>query len=377
MHERTTAQVASASVGFMVLFGFAALACDRAPAAEVAPHHASSVAAPRGISTGTTRPSTPTLVSTKSESSDISSASLDAGPRYGPQTLAYVTLDRELFPDLPGQREVRATTCAGATEPEACLIGARYTDSAAREIALDLWRRRGVATGVVGAHVMDGGFRGMIQLVPHVPEGVERKHLTWVRSALDEIDSVYAAARTHAGRTGPAPRYRSAGFTFLFMESVGRTTPSATALDWRISYNVRGSLLQSASGVRDTLVHEIFHLNDQAHQDASGRLLAREFDAIRQRCGISTPCLAPYAPGDTMVRNSTFYAFHPGNGVGEYAAELAVRHFRETARALGLTSLAGPRVKPFKCATPENQRAWQSFLDEFFDGVDVTPPCAR
>ena len=46
-------------------------------------------------------------------------------------------------------------------------------------------------------------------------------------------------------------------------------------------------------------------------------------------------CLAPFAPNDTKVRaTGTYYAFQPNNGdaVHEYAAELAVRYFKEQTR---------------------------------------------
>ena len=74
---------------------------------------------------------------------------------------------------------------------------------------------------------------------------------------------------------------------------------------------------------------------------------------------------------DTIVRGGTYYSFQPGNGVGEYAAELALRYYREQRAALR----ALPRPRPFKCGPPENARAWALVRDELFGGIDVVPPC--
>ncbi|NOU27651.1 MAG: hypothetical protein HOO96_07045 [Polyangiaceae bacterium] len=66
------------------------------------------------------------------------------------------------------------------------------------------------------------------------------------------------------------------------------------------------------------------------------------------------------------------YAFQPGNDVREYAAELAVRYFREQSAMLAKKPLAKPA---FKCGPQENALAFRLFVDEFFDGVDRTPAC--
>ena len=97
-------------------------------------------------------------------------------------------------------------------------------------------------------------------------------------------------------------------------------------------------------------------------------------DAIVKRCGTATACLAPYAPSSTIVRGSTYYAFHPANTVEEYAAELALRYYREERAALRKEALGAP---PFKCGPPENARAWRALVDEFFAGADHVGPCAR
>jgi len=173
----------------------------------------------------------------------------------------------------------------------------------------------------------------------------------------------------------PAPNYRWRAVQFRFVRSVGKHTPSAYASSWTIIYNVEGSLLTSAEGVRETLVHELFHLNDEAHGDWSAKTLGSDYDAIVKKCGTKDTCLAPYAPNSTVVRGGTFYAFQPNNGAGvhEYAAELAVRYYKEQSemRAKGKLS-----KRAFKCGPGENGRSWKALVDEFFGGRDLTPPCA-
>ena len=141
--------------------------------------------------------------------------------------------------------------------------------------------------------------------------------------------------------------------------------------DWTVAYNFVGTLNISADAVRETMFHEIFHLNDAAHGSWSPGALGAIFDVVAKKCGTSIPCLAPYTPNETIVRGGTYYSFQPGNGVMEYAAELALRYYREQRAAL--RSL--PKVKAFKCGPPENGRAWTLMKDEFFAGIDATPPC--
>jgi hypothetical protein len=171
------------------------------------------------------------------------------------------------------------------------------------------------------------------------------------------------------------PRYRWRALGFRFVRSLdGKRTPSAYASSWSIEYNVAGSLLFSADGVRETLFHELFHLNDEAHHDWSARTLATDYDAIVRKCGTKVSCLAPYAPNDTMVRGGTYYAFQPNNGdaVHEYAAELAVRYWKEQTAMTTKHRLA---AKAFKCGPAENARAWKSLIDEYFAGRDLVPAC--
>jgi len=246
-----------------------------------------------------------------------------------------------------------------------------------------------IMAGVEVGHTMDGGYRGKIRIEPAVPVGENRHHLEWVAAAIGDIDTFFGelekfrtrrdgidAGATVTGRSvlytarSPKPKpYRFEPITIRFMRSVGVRTPAAYAQDWEVAYNFNGSLNVSADSVRETMFHEIFHLNDAAHGAWSPSALGDVFDFIAKKCGTNTACLAPYTPGETMVRGGTYYSFQPGNGVGEYAAELASRYYLEQRAALrGL-----PKPKAFKCGPPENARAWALMRDEFFAGVDAVP----
>jgi hypothetical protein len=206
-----------------------------------------------------------------------------------------------------------------------------------------------------------------------------------VAEATRDFDELFAslglgAAASPASPTaaaGAPPAFRWRGLALRFVRSVAKRTPSAYAYGWTVTYNVRGSLLTSAAGVRETLFHEIFHLNDFAHGDWSARALADDYAAILARCQphqLSRACLAPYAPGTTTVRGGTYYAFQQNNGdsVHEYAAELALRYYKEHRELAATGKLARPA---FKCGAAENARAWQALVDEFFAGVDRTGAC--
>jgi hypothetical protein len=240
-------------------------------------------------------------------------------------------------------------------------------------MAGELFSKFSVSAGVAPDHTIDGGFRGTIHLVPAPPEGQDKKHIAWVLASYKDFDAFFTALEDRAKKKVP---YRVNRVAFRFMRSVGRTTPSAYANDWTVSYNVQGSLNTSEDAVRDTLFHEIFHLNDQEHGDWSPRTLSDVFDPIVKKCGTNMTCLAPYAPNDTVVRGGTYYAFQPNNGlaVREYAAELAVRYLKEH-RAV-LKGSRPPPGKPFKCINDENKKTWERMRDEFFAGVDLTKECS-
>ena len=281
-----------------------------------------------------------------------------------------------LFPDAATTPPAAARCAPIAAEQDRtrCLFAARYDgDPEALRLAIELHDATGDVAGVQVEQDMDGGFRGKLHLVPEVPTGKHRRHLAWIAAASRDFDAFFAALAPTA-RT--PVRYRVRPLAVRFFRSVGRTTPSAYAEGWAVSYNVSGSLHGSAEAVRDTLFHEIFHLNDAAHGDWSPRALGADYDVIVRRCGTRVACLAPYAPGDTRVRGGTYYAFQPNNGepVREYAAELSLRYFREQRAALRAEA---PRRTAFKCGPEENRRAWAAMVAEFFGGADAVPACSR
>jgi len=246
-----------------------------------------------------------------------------------------------------------------------CLIEARYArDAAASKAIVELYRKTGTVLGQLPEQDFDGGYRGLLHLVPRLPIGAHRKHLDMVTSALTDFDDFFA-------KLGGAPKYRWHALDFRFFESVKRRTPSAYAVDWSVAYNVQGSLFGSEAGVRGTLFHEIFHLNDQARGNWTHRALSDLYDRILNACGTDAKCLEPYTPDSIKVKGGTYYDFQPGNGVGEYGADLAKRYYLEH-RALLRKEKPLP---PFKCRTPWNASAWKKLVDEFFGGVDLVPPC--
>lgn len=254
-----------------------------------------------------------------------------------------------------------------------CLLTEAYAkDEKAQKIALDLFRDLGHVAGVGPEEIMEGGYRGKIKLVPQLPVGDYRKHLEWVSTSLGVIDEFFAELYPSSQSW---PSYRWRGLQLRFVRSPGKRTPSAYAFDWIIEYNVNGSLLTSQAGVLETIVHEMFHLNDFDHGDWSAKALQTDYDSIVRKCGTKAKCLAPYAPNTTKVRaTGTYYAFQPnnGNGVHEYAAELAVRYFREQSQMLRNQKLG---KAAFKCGPPENARAWDALINEFFAGRDLVPAC--
>lgn len=252
-----------------------------------------------------------------------------------------------------------------------CWLGLRYaSDPAAKELAVALYRETGDVAGLGEDEIMNGGFRGMLHLVPEPPIGQYRKHLEWVLASARDFESFFKDLYASA----PLPKYRWRALTARFMRSVDRTTPSAYASPWTFSYNVKGSLLTSEGAVRETLFHEFFHMNDADHQDWSPHNLFLDYDAILKKCGASIACLSPYAPNDTVVRGGTYYAFQQNNGtpVHEYGAELALRWYKEQRAMLHDKKLS---QKAFKCGPPENARSWKALVDEFFGGRDIVPAC--
>ncbi len=247
------------------------------------------------------------------------------------------------------------------------LIELSYADDPrAQRVALHLYDVTGTVPGLLPEQDFDGAYRGQLHLVPRLPVGPLRRHLVMASDALFDLDDFFAKLG------GPvAFRWRPLGLRFF--ESVKRRTPSAVAVGWTVSYNVNGSLFTTNARVRETFFHEVFHLNDFAHESGgwSRRQLSSVYNRIVKRCGVNTACLTPYAPDSIKVTGGTYYAFMPDNGVVEYAADLAKRWYVEQRLVLH-----GQRVPaPFKCGPAENAEAWKAIVDEFFGGIDRVPAC--
>lgn len=269
-------------------------------------------------------------------------------------------------------------SCNQADEQSAirCWIEKRYaSEPSAQSIALKLFEHSGIIAGVEQEHTMDGGFRGTLHIVPEWPLRQYKKHLEWVAASAEDFNVFFEKLGTKSEKK---VRYRHRAIAFKFMRSVNRRTPSAYASDWAIGYNVSGSLHASVDAVRETLFHEIFHLNDSEHATGgtnwSARALGTIHEAILAQCSTRIACLTPYAPMPTMVRGGTYYAFQPNNGeaVHEYGAELATRYYREHRAMIRNEKLPS---RPFKCGPKENADAWKLLVDEFFAGIDLVPPC--
>lgn len=264
--------------------------------------------------------------------------------------------------------------CAAGTDDARvrCLLRTRYaSDAVARDVALDLFTRTGGIAGLLPPQQYDGGYRGMLTLVPELPVSGYRQHLVWTRDAMKEIDAFFVKLDGLA----PAPiAYRYKNIDFRYFRSVGRTTPSAFTQGLStVSYNVSGTLVSSPTAVRETIFHEIFHENDFAKNLWSNSLIPT-VSSIIARCGTNTTCLAPYTPTDMRVRGGTYYAFQPGNDTIaiEYAAELATRFYEEQSARMRGEVRPG---RPFKCGPPENAYTWRLIRDAFFGGGDYVPPC--
>jgi hypothetical protein len=300
----------------------------------------------------------------------------DAAPPDAAPTISGDRAEALLYVDLgdAGLPAPAAACRAMTTDKERinCLLAARYAeDPAAAALAFDLYLETGSVAGLHPEEDFDGGYRGIVHLVPALPVGARRQYLEWIVAATGDIDGVLAALRARApnGRI----RFRSGPLAFQFYESVKRKTPNAFAISWTLAFNVAGSINQKRDVVRETIFHETFHLNDQEHGNWSpgSVALGEIFDGIAAKCGTKISCLRPYSPGDTIVKGGTYYPFQPGNGVGEYAAELAIRYYREQRAVLRGEAVA----RPFKCGPDENRRAWELLAAEFFAGVDLVPPC--
>ncbi|AGP36311.1 hypothetical protein [Sorangium cellulosum] len=355
-----------------------------APAGKAAPPPGPPVRATAGASSG---PSGPVPAgATSAGTAPASGATGDVPFPAVTQPAPFIAADEAealLFPEDAAAHQDGIDACrrgdagTGAApgpghERVRCLLALRYQgDGQSAASATALFDRTGSVAGLEREHLMDGGYRGTLHLVPELPVRAERRHLEWTAAALADVDAFFADLAASA--SSPV-RYRHRALALRYFRSVRARTPSAYASGWTVAYNLAGSLHRSRDAVRETLFHEIFHLNDGAHGGWSQAALSPIYDGIVARCGTRIPCLAAYAPNETIVKGGTYYAFQPGNGVGEYAAELAIRYYREQRAAL-----RGERLgkAPFKCGPPENARAWSLLAGEFFGGADRVAPCPR
>lgn len=289
-----------------------------------------------------------------------------------------------------------------------CLIALRYADEPeSLKLALTLHTETGSLAGLLPEERSDDGHGGQVHLLPARPIRQNREHLVWIIDAFRDykrfLDGLAAhlpaapntppatASAAPATNTPPASasaipatntppadspprreiafRDRPVHFRFFYSEKGGH--PSAFAIKRNIGYNLFGALNVSDSTVRDTLFHELFHLNDSRLGDWSKGALTTLRDAIVLRCGRKNACLAPYSPTDTLM-NGAFYAFTDAAGAREYAAEIGLRYYREHRLILEGKPLP---VTPFKCGPPENLAAWRLVADTLFGGVDLVPAC--
>ncbi|MFO0589181.1 MAG: hypothetical protein U0441_16715 [Polyangiaceae bacterium] len=252
-----------------------------------------------------------------------------------------------------------------------CLLSLRYIDDRESEkLALTLYAETGSLAGLLPEETSDDGHGGKVHLLPARPVDRNREHLTWIIGAFRDYKRFLDGISTHLGPGAKvAFRDRPVDFRFFYSEKGGH--PSAFAVRRNIGYNLFGALNVSDSTVRDTLFHEIFHLNDSRLGDVSSGPLAALRDSIVAKCGKRVACLTPYSPTDTRMFGG-FYAFTDASGAREYAAELGLRYYREHRLLLEGKPLP---VKPFKCGPPENAAALRLIADAFFGGVDLVPPC--
>ncbi len=340
---------------------------------------APSPSAPR-LTAASSSPSTSTSTSTSPSPSTSPSTAIPPAPPptntlASPAPFGSEEADQILFPDASTDATPRAACLHDLPEPEriACLLRVRYrNDARAAELAVAMHTQSGNLAGVQPERMFDGGYRGILKFVPSLPVDAARPHLAWVAAAFRDYEKLFDALAAAAPSREPSYRWRALGVRFF--RSVNARTPSAYAQGWTIGYNLGGSLNVSEEWVRETMFHELFHLNDEFHADWSKTALEPIRASIIAKCKTSTACLTPYTPSPTIVRGSTYYAFHPPNGVGEYGGELALRYYREHRAILRKEPLVGA---PFKCGPPENGRAWELLVKEFFAGIDLVPACAR
>lgn len=248
-----------------------------------------------------------------------------------------------------------------------CLVSLRYEDDpASRDLALTLLTETGSLAGLLPEETTEDGRGEKVRLLPARPVGPNREHLSWLISAFRDYKQVLDGLSSR----GPVT-FQDRPVDFRFFYSAKGRMPSAFAATRNIGYNLFGAVNVSEDAVRDTLFHELFHLNDGWRGEWSRSALTHIYDRVLGRCGKRNACLSVYAPTDTML-GGTYYAFTKRGGVREYAAEVALRYYREHRLLL----LGKPLpVRPFKCGPSENREAWSLIATAFFGGVDLAPSC--
>ncbi len=275
--------------------------------------------------------------------------------------------------------DVGIDACRSACPPIAprdahveCLLAFRLgEDPEALALARALWADRRTVVGIDPRASIDGYGGAPVDLVPALPVGEDRRHLTWIRQSLDRVETFLAAIEQRS--TAPVS-FRAQPRVFRFFRTRQPSYPSAYGAQGVVGYNLAGPLFTDPDSTHETLFHELFHLEDERHGSWSIRTLTPVFTRIVELCGDDHDCLTPYAPHDTRVPGGTYYPFDARTrDVREYAAELALRYYREHEVYL---SGAAPETTPFKCATDANRIAWTHLADTFFGGVDLAPECS-
>jgi hypothetical protein len=307
-----------------------------------------------------------------SASASASVTASDSAPTASPSSARAEAAERVLFL-ATHLRTTELREACPATLAEVprirCLLSLRYADETeSKKLALVLYDETGSLAGLLPEETTEDGRGQKVQLKPARPIGANRQHLQWILDAMREYTRFLDALRVRQKRP-VAMRDRPLDFRFFYTDKGG--SPSAFAVGQNIGYNLFGAVNVHDEAVRDTLFHEIFHLNDAWHEGFSARALAPIEARILERCKGERRCLLPYAPTDTTM-NGKLYAFIDGGTGREYAAEIALRYFREQRLALEGKPLPIP---PFKCGPPENAEAMTLVADEFFGGVDVIPEC--
>ncbi len=336
---------------FAVLLGLSLLACgagDRPPAL-------------RAIAAVTAPPSSVTAPIDPAPPAPAPGAEVAIGP-----DLRAEDAERVLFlaTDLRTDAVRRVCPASLSTEPRIrCLLALRYEDEPpSRELALTLYSETGSLAGLLPEETSEDGRGGKVHLLPARPIGANREQLAWILDAFRG----YRRFLTELAALGPVT-FRDRPVDLRFFYSTSKQAPSAFAVQRNLGYNLYGVVNISAEAVRDTLFHEVFHLND----GWSARALAPIHARIVARCGKKSACLAPYSPTETMM-DGVYYAFAGRGAAREYAAELALRYYRESREILEGKPLS---TLPFKCGPAENREAWRRIAREFFGGVDPVPEC--